>query len=134
MCISFIEFGWGKLKIQPFFHLLWDIYTVEQLKETRSKFRLDLCFVVISIVFKFHTIWLRQNKGRETNFRIYGCNCQFLIILGTQDWSQDRVDRQILRIWVFGFQMLVLLYILNVIICKNCKVFEGLFQDSILHV
>ena len=51
-------------------------------KITPPKFKLDLCFVVhvISIVYKFHLIWLRQTKvwerkptlgctgGQELNF------------------------------------------------------------------
>ena len=32
-----------------------------------TKFKLDLCFMVKSIVYKFHNIWLRQTKVRELN-------------------------------------------------------------------
>ena len=34
-------------------------------KVTLPKFKDDLCFVVISIVYKFHKIYLRQTKVRD---------------------------------------------------------------------
>ena len=77
MCISFIAFGWGKLKLEkkntkrsaifPFVN--GQNSTIVEV--TPPKFKFDLYVVVISIVFIFITFGWGNSKRTETNFGGY---------------------------------------------------------------
>ena len=74
-----------KRTIQQVFLLLRSITLVSN---GASKIILDLCFVVISIVYKFLNIWLRQTKVRDrkpilerTDGRTYNV-CMYVFIDG----------------------------------------------------
>lgn len=50
---------------------------------TTTKFKINLCLAVISIVYKFNNIWLREKiREQEPIFgHVYGCNRQKMVKL-----------------------------------------------------